>query len=141
MNKLHYVHENLCTAKKAAELFAGGKAAIYNRKTGMLVIPDIVDGADRESEEFGFRAGNGEWIYGFMDCIVPMEDADKLMADGESLEQYALGCVPAPGTLASIRMGQVSLNNKEEAIEAFEDLFSESPSGWIAEMLSEQEVA
>ena len=126
-------YENVFTPEEAAARMNGGNATVYNKKTGIILIPDLVDGADRENEEFGFRAGNGDWMYGMMGAIVLPEIAEPIIAAEESLDEYALDSIPAPGTCMKDRMIQLCANSAKEIGEMFKDIFADIPTGWIVE--------
>ena len=79
-------YEGIYTPEEAAARMIRGNVTIYNKKTGIVLIPDLVDGSDRENEEFGFRAGNGDWMYGMMGAIVLPEIAEPIIAAEESLD-------------------------------------------------------
>ena len=126
-------YEGIYTPEEAAARMIRGNVTIYNKKTGIVLIPDLVDGSDRENEEFGFRAGNGDWMFGMMGAIVLPEIAEPIIAAEESLDDYTLGTIPAPATCAKDRMMQLCANSAEEIREMFRDFFSDVPAGWIVE--------
>lgn len=126
-------YESIFTPEEAAARMIRGNVTVYNKKTGIILIPDLVDGADREMEEFGFRAGNGDWMYGMMGAVILPETAEPIIEAEESLDDYALGTIPAPGTCAKDRMMQLCANSAEEIKEMFKDFFAKAPMGWIVE--------
>lgn len=127
------MYESVLTPEEATARMVRGNATIYNKKTGIILIPDLVDGDGRENESCGFRAGNGDWMYGMMGAIVPPDVAKPIIAAEESLDDYALGHYPAPGTGAKDRMMQLSADSAEEVKEMFLDFFAKAPEGWISE--------
>ena len=98
------------TVKEFAEVISEGTKSLYNTISGMLLITDLVDGAGRENEEYGMRAGNGDWLYGVMTCKVDPEKREEYEAEYGSLMEYALGCIPAPGTCVPNRMGFIPID-------------------------------
>ena len=107
-----------------------GTNSLYNTVTGSLIITDLVDGGDREEEVYGIRAGNGDWMYGVMTCFVDPKDAAALAEEYGGLMEYALGCIPAPGTCAEDRMGFIAINSAEDVESIAEGLLLEEPEAW-----------
>ena len=108
-----------------------GMDSLYHPASGMLVITDLVDGAGREKEEDGIRAGNGDWLYGVMTCHIPPDKAESLRTEYGSLTEYALGCIPAPGTFCPNRMDFEAINSTEDVVAIVDALLSEHPDGWV----------
>ena len=122
------------TSEVAAEFLLSGTASLYNTKTGMLLIPNLVDGADKTPSDAGCRCDTGDWMYGLMSANIPPEKGDDLMMEPEeSLEEFALDNIPAPGTCAPDRMEQLPVQDKDDLKALLADIFKECPDGWVAE--------
>ena len=123
-------------ADEAISYMQSGNASLCNTESGVILIPDIVDGGDRDDEEYGFRAGNGDWIYGVMEGVIPPEKISEIINEGESLEQYALGHFPAPGTLADNKLIQFCTDSAEDLKDLILEFFAEEPPSWIVETIN-----
>lgn len=121
-------------AQQATDVIKGGEHNVYNTKNGMLVIADIVDGG-RDDEEYGggFRADNGEWIYGVMYTMIDPKDATDILKEYDSLSDYALAEIPAPGTCVPNRLRFCPTDSPDELREFFEGLYEEENEGWKQE--------
>ena len=116
---------------EAIAIIAEGTDSLYNIKDGTLIITDLVDGGDRENEEHGIRAGNGDWLFGIMTCYVDPNEKDRLAKEYGSLGEYALECIPAPGTFVKPRMGFAGIDSEEELKTLITSYVSEDPENWV----------
>ena len=117
--------------QQAVDAIKSGDYNIYNAVNGTLVIADVVSG-DHDDTEYdgGFRADNGEWLYGVMYTSISPEDIPDILKRYETITEYALAEIPAPGTCASGRMRFVPADSPDDLREFFTELFKEEPNGW-----------
>ena len=112
---------------------------VYNEKTGMLVIPDRVEydceETDAERAEryngFGIKDNAGGFLINLMYCWIGPEKADVIKRAEGSLEEYALGHIPAPASMAENSMDSSSIKTFMDIEDFFTDMFNEEPDGWI----------
>ena len=120
--------------QQTAEAIASGEHNVYNTETGTIVVADIVSG-DHDDTEYdgGFRAGNGEWIHGVMYTKIRPEDRCSILETYDTLGDYVLAEIPAPGTCAPGRLQFVPADSPEDIKEFFTGLFEKEPDGWRQE--------
>ena len=122
--------ERKMTVKEFAEVISEGTKSLYNTITGMLLITDLVDGAGRENEEYGMRAGNGDWLFGVMSCTVDPAKREEYEAEFGCLMEYALAYIPAPGTFVKPRMDFTGTSSIADIMDIAENMLTEYPDGW-----------
>ena len=118
------------TVKDFIDVISEGTKSLYNTITGLLLITDLVDGAGRENEEHGMRAGNGDWLFGVMSCMVDPAKREEYEAEFGCLMEYALACIPAPGTFVKPRMDFTGTSSIADIMDIAEDMLTEYPDGW-----------
>ena len=101
---------------------------IYNTKTGLLLIPDVVDG-DRYDESSGFRLPDNDWLYGYNICQLDPARYDEYIEDSGSVVEYALGHIPAAGTCAPNRMDYWEAYDEDDLNDLADELLAEA-EGW-----------
>ena len=120
------------SAIKAADAVLA-ECLVYNADTGLIIVPDTVDGA--EHDDSGAETSDGNWLYGMMTCRM---DREEIMRQKEeygfdSLTELALETFPAPGTGAKNRMGNIPISSKEDLLDAMAEIFADEPGCWYAE--------
>lgn len=126
------------SAIKAADAVLEG-CSVYNADTGLIIVPDTVDGVEHEAQygdsDSGTETTNGNWLYGVMTCRMDAEEVIRVKEEYgyDSLTELALESFPATGTAAEDRMGSVSIESKEDLLDTMADIFTDEPGDWYAE--------
>ena len=122
------------SAKQAAAAIAGGSSYLYNKDTGRLIAAETISGPEASEEDTGFRAKNGDWIFGLIDFTICPSKEEEIRSRYGTLEQYVLAFRSIPGSRLSKSLETVDAESFEDVLEFFSDIFNEEGfGGWSCE--------